>query len=106
MTLVALTAPIFGAVADFSRGKKRNDALPDCYLTVIITRGSSYQPGAIFLVAVVFLAHYGFTSAMCFYDAFLPENPTNLRISARLVEWAGLGLCRWFVYAFGGPGIR
>jgi UMF1 family MFS transporter len=36
MTLVALTAPIFGAVADFSRGKKRMLFL-NCYLTVIFT---------------------------------------------------------------------
>jgi len=74
MTLVALTAPIFGAVADFSRGKKRMLFL-NCYLTVIFTALLYFiQPGAIFLGMLFFIiANYGFNSANVFYDAFLPE---------------------------------
>jgi len=74
MTMVALTAPIMGAVADFSRAKKRMLFI-NCYLTVIFTALLYFvKPGAIFLGMLFFIiANYGFNSANVFYDAFLPE---------------------------------
>ncbi len=74
MTLVALTAPILGAVADFSRSKKKFLFL-NCYLTVIFT-GLLYfvGPGQISRGMIFFIiANFGFNSANVFYDAFLPE---------------------------------
>ncbi len=74
MTLVAITAPIFGAVADYSRSKKKF-LFFNCWLTVIFTfllffvREGSIVLGMVFFV----IANYGFNSANVFYDAFLPE---------------------------------
>lgn len=74
MTLVALTAPIMGAVADFSRAKKRM-LFFNCYITVIFTALLYFvKPGAVFIGMLFFIiANYGFNSANVFYDAFLPE---------------------------------
>ncbi len=74
MTMVALTAPILGAVADFSRAKKRMLFL-NCYLTVIFTALLYFvHPGQVFLGMLFFIiANFGFNSANVFYDAFLPE---------------------------------
>jgi len=74
MTMVALTAPILGAVADFSRAKKRMLFL-NCYLTVIFTALLYFvRPGQVFLGMLFFIiANFGFNSANVFYDAFLPE---------------------------------
>ena len=45
MTMVALTAPIMGAIADFSRSKKKFLFI-NCYLTVILRRCSTlWVPG-------------------------------------------------------------
>ena len=77
MTLVALSAPILGAVADHSRGKKRMLFL-NCWLTVIFTAllwfvgPGDVQKGMIFFI----IANFGFNSANVFYDAFLPEVST------------------------------
>jgi len=74
MTLVALTSPILGAVADFSRAKKQF-LFYNCYLTIIFT-GLLYfvQKGDIFLGMILFIiANFGYNSANVFYDAFLPE---------------------------------
>jgi len=77
MTLVALSAPIMGAVADHSRGKKRMLFL-NCWLTVIFTAllwfvgPGDVQKGMIFFI----IANFGFNSANVFYDAFLPEVST------------------------------
>ncbi|MCK9309734.1 MAG: MFS transporter [Candidatus Cloacimonetes bacterium] len=74
MTLVALTAPILGAVADYSRSKKKLLFL-NCYLTVIFTALLYFvEPGHVFLGMLFFIiANFGFNSANVFYDAFLPE---------------------------------
>ena len=74
MTLVALTAPILGAVADYSRAKKRL-LFVNCYLTVIFTALLYFvKPGQVFLGMLFFIiANFGFNSANVFYDAFLPE---------------------------------
>jgi len=74
MTLVALTAPILGAVADYSRSKKKFLFI-NCYLTVIFTAllyfvgQGDITRGMLFFI----LANYAFNSANVFYDAFLPE---------------------------------
>ena len=78
MTLVALTAPILGAVADFSRSKKKFLFI-NCYLTVIFTAMLFFvKEGQVFLGMLFFIiANYGFNSANVFYDAFLPEITTS-----------------------------
>lgn len=81
MTLVALTAPILGAVADFSRSKKKFLFL-NCWLTVIFTALLYYVgPGQVTKGMIFFIiANFGFNSANVFYDAFLPEltTPDNI----------------------------
>ncbi|HOH59615.1 MAG TPA: MFS transporter [Candidatus Cloacimonadota bacterium] len=81
MTMVALTAPILGAVADFSRSKKKFLFI-NCYLTVIFTALLYYVgPGQITRGMIFFIiANFGFNSANVFYDSFLPEitTPDNI----------------------------
>ena len=81
MTLVALTAPILGAVADYSRSKKKFLFI-NTYLTVIFTALLYFVgPGQISKGMIFFIiANYGFNSANVFYDAFLPEitTPDNI----------------------------
>jgi UMF1 family MFS transporter len=74
MTLVALTAPVLGAVADYSRSKKKL-LFVNCYITVLFTALLFYvQPGMVFIGMLFFIiANFGFNSANVFYDAFLPE---------------------------------
>lgn len=74
MTLVALTAPVLGAVADYSRSKKKLLFI-NCYITVLFTALLFYiKPGQVFVGMLFFIiANYGFNSANVFYDAFLPE---------------------------------
>jgi UMF1 family MFS transporter len=77
MTMVALTAPIMGAIADFSRSKKKFLFI-NCYLTVIFTALLYFVgPGQISKGMIFFIiANFGFNSANVFYDAFLPELTT------------------------------
>jgi MFS transporter, UMF1 family len=74
MTWVALTAPIMGAVADYSRAKKRFLFI-NCYLTVIFTGLLYFVNKGDILTGMLFfiIANFGFNSANVFYDAFLPE---------------------------------
>ncbi len=74
MFLVALTAPVFGAVADYSRAKKKF-LFYSTYLSVIFTILLGFVgPGSIFTGMLYFiLANFGFHSAIVFYDSFLPE---------------------------------
>jgi UMF1 family MFS transporter len=74
MTLVALTAPILGAVADYSRSKKKFLFI-NCYITVIFTGLLFFVNKGDILLGMVFfiIANFGFNSANVFYDAFLPE---------------------------------
>lgn len=78
MTMVALTAPIMGAIADFSRSKKKFLFI-NCYLTVIFTALLYFVgPGQISKGMIFFIiANFGFNSANVFYDAFLPELTTS-----------------------------
>jgi len=74
MLLVALLAPIFGAVADFSRAKKKF-LFYTTYLTIIFTsllyfvKAGDIQKGMIFFI----IANFGFNSALVFYNALLPD---------------------------------
>lgn len=74
MTMVALTAPILGAVADYSRAKKKF-LFYNCYLTIIFTALLYFVGKGDILLGMLFfiIANYGFNSANVFYDAFLPE---------------------------------
>ncbi len=74
MLMVAVSAPIFGAVADFSRAKKKF-LFYNCYLTVIFT-GLLYfvKAGNVFRGMLFFIiANFGFNSANVFYNALLPD---------------------------------
>lgn len=81
MTLVALTAPILGAVADYSRSKKKF-LFFFTYLTALSTgllffvKGGDILMGALFFIT----ANYAFNIANVFYDAFLPEISTPFNI--------------------------
>lgn len=74
MLLVALSAPIFGAVADFSRAKKKF-LFYNTYITIIFTallyfvRAGDVTKGMIFFI----LANFGFNSANVFYNSLLPD---------------------------------
>ena len=74
MTLVAITAPVLGAVADYSRSKKKLLFI-FAYLTVAFTallyfvRGGDVRLGMLLFIG----ANYAFNSANVFYDSFLPE---------------------------------
>jgi UMF1 family MFS transporter len=90
MFMVALSAPIFGAIADFSRAKKKF-LFYNTYLSVIFTLLLGFVgPGSIFNGMLFFiLANFGFHSANVFYDSFLPEiaEPQDLgKVSG--VGWA------------------
>lgn len=90
MFLVAISAPIFGAIADYSRAKKRF-LFYSTYLSVIFTLLLGFVgPGSIFTGMLFFIiANFGFHSANVFYDSFLPEiaSPKELgRVSG--LGWA------------------
>ena len=77
MTLVAVTAPFLGAVADFSRSKKKMlfffawTTAAATSLLYFVRAGDVLAGMLIFMVA-----NYAFNSANVFYDAFLPELST------------------------------
>jgi len=74
MLMVATTAPIFGAVADFSRAKKKF-LFYNCYLTVIFTALLFFvHEGDIFKGMFFFIiANFAFNSGNVFYNALLPD---------------------------------
>jgi len=74
MLMVAFTAPVFGAIADFSRSKKKFLFI-NTYITIIFTALLYFvQKGDIFTGMLFFIiANFGFNSANVFYNAFLPE---------------------------------
>jgi len=74
MLITAFIAPVLGAIADYSTGKKR--FLLFFTLLCIVATASLYfiGPGQIFWGIFVFvLANIGFEAGLVFYDAFLPE---------------------------------
>jgi len=74
MLLVAISAPIFGAVADYSRSKKKF-LFFNCYLTVIFTALLYFvKAGNVFTGILFFIiANFGFNSGNVFYNALLPD---------------------------------
>lgn len=74
MLITAFIAPVLGAIADYSAGKKR--FLLFFTLLCILGTASLYfiGPGEIFWGIFLFvLANVGFEAGLVFYDAFLPE---------------------------------
>lgn len=96
MASVAISAPVLGAIADFSGRKKRFLAC-FCYGGVLFTgllyfiRAGDYWLGALFFI----LAHIGFSGGNVFYNGFLPEISTDESIG----RVSGLG---WALGYFGG----
>ncbi len=88
--LVALMAPILGAIADFSGSRKK--FLGACSLTIILFTASLWfvGPGMAMLGFVLFvIANIGFSGGGVFIDSFLPgiSTPANAgRISG--IKWA------------------
>jgi MFS family permease len=74
LLLVAISAPIFGAVADYSRSKKKF-LFFNCYLTVIFTALLYFvKAGNVFTGILFFIiANFGFNSGNVFYNALLPD---------------------------------
>jgi len=81
MLIVAVLAPVLGAIADFSGSKKKFLAF-FCYLGVGATallyfvHEGQYWRGAIFFI----VAQVGFAAGNIFYNAFLPEISTPRNI--------------------------
>ncbi len=92
MTLVALTSPIFGAIADHSRSKKKFLFI-NCYITILFTGLLFYVRAGNIVLGMLFfiIANYGFNSANVFYDAFLPE----------IIDDEDMGKVSGYAWAFG-----
>ncbi len=96
MLLVAISAPIFGAIADFSRAKK-NFLFYNTYICIIFTallfwvRKGDVVQGMTFFI----LANFGFNSANVFYNSLLPQITNSHNIG----KISGLG---WAVGYVGG----
>ncbi|PID28364.1 MAG: MFS transporter [Candidatus Cloacimonadota bacterium] len=74
MFLVAVSSPVFGAIADFSRSKKKFLFI-NTYITIIFTALLYFVDKGDVLKGMIFfvVANFGFNSANVFYNAFLPE---------------------------------
>lgn len=74
MLMVGLSAPVFGAIADYSRSKKKFLFI-NTYLCVLFTcllffvREGDILKGMIFFI----VANFGYNSANVFYNSFLPD---------------------------------
>ncbi|UCD70488.1 MAG: MFS transporter [Syntrophobacterales bacterium] len=78
MTCVAISAPILGAIADFS-GRKKQFLSCFCYGGALFTGLLFFiGEGDYWLGALLFiLAHIGFSGGNVFYNGFLPEISTD-----------------------------
>lgn len=96
MILVAIAAPILGALADYSAAKKRF-LFFFTTLAVLFTGLLFFtEKGTIALAIVLFiLAEIGYRAAQIFYDALLPE----IAKPAEMGRIAGIG---WAIGSFGG----
>lgn len=81
MLLVALLAPLLGAIADYS-GRKKRFLAAFCYLGVGATAMLWFaEPGAwVWGAGFFLLGQVGFAAANVFYNAFLPEISTGRNI--------------------------
>ncbi|HOD54937.1 MAG TPA: MFS transporter [Candidatus Cloacimonadota bacterium] len=92
MLMVAVLAPVLGAIADYSHSKKLLLSI-FTYACVAFTSVLFFsKPGMIFFSMIIFIfANFAFNSANVFYNAFLPmvSEPDNLgKISG--IAW-GIG---------------
>lgn len=96
MVVVAVTAPILGAVADFA-GSKKQFLFFYTAMACICTAGLFFATqGQVLLGMIVFiLAEIGYRSAQVFYDALLPE----IAAPQEMGRVAGLG---WAIGSAGG----
>ncbi len=96
MILVAIAAPIMGAIADYSGAKKRF-LFYFTALAVIFTASLFLtEKGTVVMAIVLFiLAEIGYRAAQIFYDALLPE----IAAPHEMGRIAGTG---WAVGSFGG----
>ncbi len=91
MFFVAISAPIFGAIADYSRSKKKFLFI-NTYLCIIFTsllyfvRAGDVFTGMLFFI----LANIGYHSANVFYNSFLPEIASDKEIGR--ISGMGWGL--------------
>jgi len=74
MLLVGLSAPLLGAMADYTRTKK-HFMMFFCYLSVLFTGLLWFvRPGDVWMGFALFVvANFGFNASNVFYNAFLPE---------------------------------
>lgn len=74
MLLVGLSAPIFGAIADYSRSKKKFLFI-NTYLTIIFTSLLYFVGKGNILTGMLFfiIANFGYNSANVFYNSFLSD---------------------------------
>ena len=81
MTLVALTAPILGGIADASGRRKRLWLAFTAIAISCVLLFSLVKPGmAIFGFAVALVANYAYEAAAVFYNAYLPTLTTRDRL--------------------------
>ena len=79
--VVALSTPVLGAIADFSRRKKLFLLLATAQAVIFTVFLFFMGPGMAVAAAVVFvIANIGFEGANVFYNAFLPEIATSKNI--------------------------
>lgn len=78
MLFVFVTAPVMGAIADFSASKKKF-LFVFCYLGVLLTALLYFvKPGEVWLGFVIFaFSNLAMESALTFYNAFLPAITTR-----------------------------
>ena len=89
--LVAVTMPVLGAIADFSRRKKRFLFLATLQTLAFTTFLFFMKPGMALLAAAFFvLANVAYEGGQAFYNAFLPEISTSRNIGR--VSGLGWGL--------------
>lgn len=96
MIIVAIAAPIMGAIADYSGAKKRFLFFFTA-LSVLFTAALFFtQQGTVALAILLFIvAEIGYRAAQIFYDALLPE----IAAPKEMGRIAGTG---WAIGSFGG----
>jgi MFS transporter, UMF1 family len=98
MIITAIIAPILGAIADHSAGKKR--FLLFFSLLCILGTASLYFTGSgtiLFAMVIFILSNVGFEAALVFYDAFLPE----LTEQKNFGRVSGYGFAMGYLGSFG-----
>ena len=96
MLVVALLSPILGAIADYTRSKKKF-LFVFCYISVVFTALLYFvRAGAVLWGMLIFMiANIGFEGGNVFYNAFLPEITTKKNLG----KVSGLG---WGIGYIGG----